>query len=121
MDASKETVFQTEQDWHTCGRAGVAAFTKPTVGKPGRGSALRETEVGIGSHPFSRSSLQLVLAGKGKVTFLQWSLTVYISHILPRNCWPTQNKLNAIFCRLFVSFYFVLMKGFFFVFLVYTE
>lgn len=36
--------------------------------------------VDTGSHPLSRSSLQLIPSGKGKTGFLQWSVIGYMSH-----------------------------------------
>lgn len=58
--------------------------------------ALREgTE--LGSPPLNKKLFATKPAGEGKISFLQWSVTAYISHTpLSRSSLPTLNKLQVL-------------------------
>lgn len=93
-------------------------------------SQQREGEVGMDSQPSPQSYLQLIPAGREKISFSQRSDTGYINHTqvgpMLRSSWLTQNGLHwfllflfsvvggiflFVFCCLFLGGVFILFSG----------
>jgi hypothetical protein len=68
----------------------------------------------ISPHPQPRSHLQLILAGKRKLSFLQWTVTGYINHTAKQAPCPGvggQHKTNSMVFCLFVCLFACLLLG----------
>lgn len=95
----RSSVFHEQQIWCTCKLTEtVAVHVKP--GQSQTGSQLWDelADTGFGEQ---RSYLLFIPTGKGKISFLQWSLSGHINYTragcMPRSTWPTQKEPNAIF------------------------
>jgi hypothetical protein len=92
MDDSKETVFQTEQNRHTCElRETLTACAKPKVSQHWEEEAPPLTKIFADDTCWQR-----------KINFLQWSLTRYSNHTSEQASCPEvntksiQSELNGI-------------------------
>lgn len=112
MDVPTETGFpDTTGLMHTRSHGAQCSTYMPWTGSSQMGLQCWDRELNTGPRAEPRNNWQLVPTAKGKISFIQWSVNVYINDIPGHTPFPgVYPKLTprSMLC-IFFSFYFVLM------------